>query len=109
MEVGRGDLVTAAIPGNYGKPRPALVIQDDAFAALASVTVLPLTRDLHNAPLVRITIDPSPQNGLERRSQIMLDKAATIARPKIGRAIGRLEGATLAEVDTALARFFGLV
>jgi mRNA interferase MazF len=108
MEVRRGDLVTAAIPGDYGEPRPAVVIQDDAFDALPSVTVLPLTGDLRNSPLVRITVDPSPQNGLERRSQIMVDKSATIARPKIGRTIGRLDRATMDAVDTALARFLGL-
>jgi mRNA interferase MazF len=108
MEISRGDLISVALSGDYGKPRPALVVQDDAFDGLPSVTVLPLTSDLRNSPLVRITVEPSRRNGLERRSQVMVDKTVTVIRAKISRAIGRLEGATMAEVEFALARFLGL-
>jgi mRNA interferase MazF len=73
-----------------------------------SVTVLPLTSEPRNSPLVRITIAPSPQNGLEKLSQVMVDKITTVVRPKIGRAIGRIEGATLAAVEAALAHFLEL-
>jgi len=108
MEIRRGDLVTAALPGEYGKPRPVLVVQDDAFDELLSATVLLLTTDLRNFPLFRITVEPSRANGLRQRSQIMVDKAATVARGRIRQAIGRLERATMDAVDVALARFFGL-
>lgn len=57
MEIGRGDLVAAAFPGDYGKPRPALVAQSDAFAELPSVTLLPLTTELYNWPLFRIVVE----------------------------------------------------
>jgi mRNA interferase MazF len=70
--------------------------------------ILPLTSDLHNSPLVRIAVEPSEENGLEKRSQVMVDKAATVVRPKVGRAIGRLDRATMDAVDIALARFLGL-
>jgi mRNA interferase MazF len=108
MEIRRGDLVSVALSGDYGKTRPALIAQDDAFAALPSVTVLPLTSDLHDSHLVRVTVEPSEENGLEKRSQVMVDKAVTVARPKVGQAIGRLDCATMDEVNVALARFFGL-
>jgi mRNA interferase MazF len=67
----RGDLVTIAMQGDYGKPRPALVIQSDQFDELASVTVLPVTGTLVAAPLLRITVQPSQRNGLQKPSQVM--------------------------------------
>lgn len=66
MEVKRGDLVTLAISGDYGKPRPALVIQSDAFSALPSVTVLRLTSELRDWSLFRITVQPDTGNGLKK-------------------------------------------
>lgn len=108
MEVSRGDLVTVALPGDYGKPRPALVMQADAFQALASVTVLPLTSELHDLPLFRVTIRPTRTNGLRQASQVAVDKTATVPRTKIGQRIGRADPATLRAVDTALAGFLGL-
>jgi mRNA interferase MazF len=108
MEVIRGDLVIVVIPGEYGKPRPALIVQSDAFSGINSITVLPLTSDLQPAPLVRITVAPSPENGLERRSQIMIDKAVTLPRRKVGARIGHLEEDTIRSADIALAGFLGL-
>lgn len=107
MEVGRGDLVVAAFPGDYGKPRPALVFQKDMFAGLASVTLLPLTTDLRDWPLFRIEVEPTEENGLRERSHVMIDKATTISRNKIARPIGHLDTATMRAVDTALASFLG--
>ena len=108
MEVARGDLVTIALSGDNGKPRPALVVQADAFRELASVTVLRLTSELHNWPLFRVTIEPDRANGLRQASQVMIDKAATIPRAKIRRRIGFADAATMRSVSTALAAFLGL-
>jgi mRNA interferase MazF len=108
MEIARGDVVTAAMQGDYGKPRPALVVQANAFKLLDSVTVLRLSSDLSALPLFRITIEPKPSNGLQKRSQIMIDKAATVPRAKIGQRIGRADIGTMRAVDTALAGFLGL-
>jgi mRNA interferase MazF len=108
MEVNRGDLITIALPGDYGKPRPALVVQSDAFSGLESVTVLRLTSETHRLPLIRITVEPTIENGLVKRSQIMIDKAATVPRAKIGQRIGRLQPTTMRTVGTALARFLSL-
>jgi mRNA interferase MazF len=108
MEVSRGDLVTIALPGDYGKPRPALVMQADAFKALTSVTVLPLTSELRDWPLFRITIRPSRANGLRQASQVAVDKTATVPCAKIGQRIGHADIGTMRAVDAALARFLGL-
>lgn len=104
----RGDIVAVAAPGDYGKPRPALIIQEEVFDALPSVTVLPLTSDLREAPILRISVTPEPGNGLRKPSQIMIDKTVTIPRFKIGEQIGRLDNDTLQSVNAALARFLGL-
>ena len=108
MEISRGDLVVAAFPGDYDKPRPAVVIQSNAFNQLQSVTVLPLTSDLFSASLIRIDVAPAQSNGLQRRSQIMVDKAVTISRTKIGRHIGRLDRETMDVVGSALAKFLDI-
>lgn len=71
----RGALITVAMQGDFGKPRPALVVQSDHFDEHPSVTVLPITSTLVEAPLLRITVQPSPRNGLQGGSQVMIDKA----------------------------------
>ena len=104
----RGDLVTVTLSGDYGKPRPALVVQSDAFAALSSVTVLRLTSEIHPAHMARLTVDPTAGNGLRRASQVMIDKAATVPRDKVGRVFGRLGDEAMRAVDRALLAFLGL-
>ena len=84
MAVKRGDLVTIALQGDYGKPRPALVIQSDLFDEHPSVTVLPMTSDLRPTPLFRVTLDPTPDNGLRLPSQVMVDKTMTVAETRLG-------------------------
>jgi mRNA interferase MazF len=108
MEIALGDLVTIAVAGDYGKPRPALVVQANAFNSLASLTVLRVTNALHNFPSFRITLDPTRENGLQAQSQIMIDKAASVPRRRVGGRIGRVDPATLRRVDQALATFLGL-
>jgi mRNA interferase MazF len=108
MEIARGDLVVAVFAGDYGKPRPALAVQSNAFAGVESVTLLPLTSDLYDLPLVRVRVEPTPQNGLRERSDVMIDKTLTVSRDKVGRHIGRLDPATMRVVNIALTRFLGL-
>jgi mRNA interferase MazF len=108
LEVRRGDVVAIVLPGAYGKPRPGLVIQSDLFDALGSVTVLPVTSELRAAPLLRIPVEPAVGNGLRKKSQVMVDKAQTVPRDKVGSTIGRLDQDTLVAVDRALATFLGV-
>ena len=104
----RGDLVTVALQGDYGKPRPALIVQADQFADLGSVVVLPITSTLVDAPLLRPIVEPSPDNGLRVASQIMLDKPMTIKADKIGTAFGNLDDASMVSVNRSLALILGL-
>ena len=103
----RGDLVTIAMQGNYGKPRPALVIQSDLFAEHPSVTILPVTGELRDAPLFRVTVKPNEVNGLLKPSQVMVDKAQAVPREKIGSTFGRLDDDTMLAVNRGLAVFLG--
>ena len=105
----RGDLVVIAVAGDYGKPRPALVVQADLFnEAHPSVTVVPVTSTLVDAPLFRLTVAPSPGNGLRALSQIMIDKVTTVARARIGPTIGHVEDDLLLQVNRALALWVGI-
>jgi mRNA interferase MazF len=105
----RGDLVTVAAAGDYGKPRPAVIVQTDAFPQThASVVVCQLTSELSDAPDFRITIDPSDKNGLRTHSQIMADKPVTIRRERIGRIIGHLSAEDVRRLNIALAFVMGL-
>jgi mRNA interferase MazF len=105
----RGDLVVVALPGDYGKPRPALIIQSDLFNEThASVTVVPVTSTLVDAPIFRLTVDPSPTNGLRSLSQLMIDKVTTVSRTRIAQSIGRLEEDLLLRVSRALALWVGI-
>ena len=104
----RGDLVTVALAGDFGKPRPALIVQADPFALTATVTVLLISSDLVDAPLIRLTVEPDPTNGLRLASQIMVDKAMTIRRERIGRVFGQLTPEAMLAVNRSLALFLGL-
>lgn len=103
----RGDLVPVAIPGDFGKPRPALVIQADQFDDIATVTVLLLSGTLVDAPLIRLDVKPTPENGLRKPSQIMVDKAMTVRRDKLGDVFGHLGDGSMLAVNRAIALFFG--
>jgi mRNA interferase MazF len=105
----RGDVVIVAAAGDYGKPRPAVIVQSDAFPAThASLIVCQMTSELADAPDFRITIEPESGNGLRVRSQIMADKPVTVRRERIGQTIGRLTAADVRRLDVALAFVMGL-
>ena len=105
----RGDVVTVAAAGDYGKPRPAVIVQTDALpAAHASVVVCQMTSDYSEAPDFWVTIDPTGKNGLRLRSQVMADKPVTIRRERIGQLVGRLDEKDIARLDIALAFVMGL-
>lgn len=105
----RGDIVTIALQGDYGKPRPALIIQSDFFSEHPSVTCLPLTGEVHeDMPLFRISISPDTENNLSKHSQIMVDKAVTVPRAKIRDVIGQVDAGIMVNVTRSLALFLGI-
>ncbi len=105
----RGEVVTCAPPGDFGKPRPALVLQSDLFNEThASVTVCPLTTHGVQANLFRITVKPSASNGLRRESQAMADKLTTLRRERVGAVIGQIDADDLAKIEAAVVLWLGL-
>jgi len=105
----RGDIVTVAFQGDLKKPSPALIIQSDVFNEThATVTVLLMSSEIADAPLFRITVVPTPENRLEKISQMQVDKIMTIRRDRIGAVIGRVDDDTLVGVNRALAVWIGI-
>lgn len=106
----RGDLVTVATRGAYtGKPRPALVVQSDVFNDThGSVTVCPVTSDVLDAPLFRVSLPPGVRTGLQSSSQVMVDKVVSVPRASIDRRIGACNDAELEIIDDALRRWLAL-
>ena len=105
----RGDIVLVSLPGDFDKPRPALVVQADLVPpTFRTVTLLPITSDIQSAPEFRITLEPSARNGLRKVSQVMVDKTMTHLRSKLGDVIGALDDNTLTRVNRALALWLGL-
>lgn len=109
MNYRRGDIVTCAPPGEYGKPRPAVVLQAELFNPThASVTLCPLTSHLIEAGLFRILVEPEAGNGLKVSSQAMADKLTTLRRERIGTVVGHLDDADLERIESAAMRWLGL-
>jgi mRNA interferase MazF len=106
----RGQFVKVAVSGDFGKPRPALVVQSDLFSELPSVVICPLTSTLRNdADQFRLEVDPSARNGLREVSQIAIDKITVVPASKIGGVIGEADDALLLRVNRALALFLSIV
>lgn len=105
----RGDLVIAAFPGEYGKPRPAVVVQTSVTSdSHPSLTLCPLTTELNQFPAFRIRIAPSSATGLRVESDVMVDKIQTLPRAKVRARIGSLGAEDVRFLDTALRVWLGL-
>ncbi|HEV2098319.1 MAG TPA: type II toxin-antitoxin system PemK/MazF family toxin [Stellaceae bacterium] len=108
MPMGRGDVVIVAAPGDYGKPRPAVIVQSDAIPeAHRSVIICQMTSEIVEADF-RITVEPGSETGLQVRSQVMADKPVTVRRERVSRQIGRLRIDEMARLNAALAFVLGL-
>ena len=106
----RSDIVTAVFPGEYGKPRPAIVIETDVLPGTSSVLLCMITSEVREEIVQRrVLIEPSPDNGLQVRSQIQVDKIFAIKRTRCGEVIGRLEQSTAEQLNAALALVIGLL
>ena len=105
----RGDIVVVSAAGDYGKPRPAVVVQTDALPEThALVVICQMTSDIADAPDFRVTVEPGDRSRLRVRSQIMADKPVTVRRSRIGRVIGHLAPDELSHLTIALAFVMGL-
>jgi len=105
----RGEIWTVSGGKDYaGKPRPAVIIQDDRFDGTDSVTICGFTRDATDAPLFRLPVEPSVTNGLSVTSRIMVDKVTTVPRSKIGSRLGRLGTEDMVRLNRAVLVFLGI-
>lgn len=105
----RGEVWTVAGGPDYlGKPRPAVILQDDAFDGTASVTVCPFTTEFVDAPLLRLAVEPSDRNGLRATSHLMVDKITTISKRKLTKRAGRLSDEDVVRLNRAVVVFLGL-
>ena len=104
----RGEVWTVSGPGYAGKPRPAVIVQDDQFDATASVTLCVFTSDTTDAPLLRLPISPSEGNGLRSVSRLMVDKLTTVPKDRFGARIGRLDDDDVMRLNRAVMVFLGL-
>ncbi len=109
VELTRGEVVLVTLPGDYGKRRSAVVVQSDLFAAdFPSVLVCPFTSDALQHSVARIPLEPTPENGLPAAGSLMVDKVAAIPRTRVFRSVGRLDAATLQQLDASLALMLGV-
>ena len=104
----RGDLVTVALPGDFGKPRPAIVVQSDSLPHTDSILICLTTSTLRDLPLYRLALRPAESNGLRLPTEIMIDKVMAARRDKIGSVIGHLADAEMVVLNRMLAFTLGL-
>ncbi len=105
----RGDIVTISGGKGYaGKPRPAVIVQDDSFDGTNSITVCAFTTDDTDAPLIRLPVAPNERNGLHATCRLMVDKISTVPKTKVGERIGRLDAADILRLNQAVLVFLGL-
>jgi mRNA interferase MazF len=103
MDLKRGDVVVCALSGDYGKPRPAVVVQSDLFNSThASITICPITSHIVAAPLFRLEVASTQENGLKQESQIMVDKLTTLHKDKIQQKIGMISYDLQLELNKAI-------
>jgi len=109
VAIKRGDVIVVATAGDFGKPRPAVVIQSDLFNPThSSLVICPITSHLLDTPLFRLTLKPTSENGLKIESQLMIDKLTAVKRERIGKRIGQLSAAQMTKVDDALRMWLEL-
>jgi len=105
----RGEVWTVSAGQDYaGKPRPAVILQDDRFDATASITLCVFTTDATEAPLFRLPVAPTERNGLRRESRLMVDKITTVPKAKLGERVGRLDAEDIVRLNRAVLVFLGL-
>jgi mRNA interferase MazF len=105
----RGEIWTVSGSGDYaGKPRPAVIVQDDSFDSTRSITICAFTTDPTEAPLFRIPVEANDQNGLRASSRLMVDKLTTVPKEKLGARIGQLAHEDVVRLNRAILVFLGL-
>jgi mRNA interferase MazF len=109
VEVTRGDVVVVAFPGDYGKPRPAVVIQSDRYGQdFESVLLCPLTSAIVQRPALRVPVEPSELNKLKTSSDVMIEKIMAVHRTRIAQVVGRIDDDTMSWINRSLSLILDL-
>ncbi len=109
MGLKRGDVITVSPPGEFGKPRPAVIVQSSLADPTTTVTFLPITSELARAPAIRVRLEPNIENGLRLSSEVMVDLIQTVGKQKIGAVIGVVDAKTMKKIDASMMLYLGLV
>ena len=105
----RGNIVIVSAPGDYGKARPAVIVQADVLNEVAHSTIVALmTSHLVDAPLLRLTLEPTEMSGLHVLSQVQVNRLLSLPTTRIGAVVGRLSDSELVELNRLLAIVIGL-
>ena len=105
----RGEIWTVSGGKDYaGKPRPAVILQDDRFDSTDSITICVFTTDPTDAPIFRLPFEPSPKNGLKSSCSLMADKITTVPKTKMGSRVGFLDDEDIVRLNRAILVFLGL-
>jgi mRNA interferase MazF len=104
----RGEVWTVPGGGPYGKPRPAVIVQEDRFDSTSSITLCVFTTDPTEAPLLRMLVEPTDRNGLKGVSRLMVDKITTVPKGRLGKKLGKLNDEDVVRLNRALTVFLGL-
>lgn len=105
----RGEVWTVSGGNDYaGKPRPAVIVQDDSFDATDSITICAFTTDPTDAPLFRLVVEPNERNGLRSACRLMVDKITTVPKSKLGAQVGRLDDEDMVRLNQAMTVFLGM-
>ena len=105
----RGEVWTVSGSKDYvGKPRPAVIVQDDSFDATNSITICAFTTDPTDAPLFRLVVEPNERNGLRSACRLMVDKITTVPKTKLGAQVGRLDDEDMVRLNQAMTVFLGM-
>ncbi len=104
----RGEVWAVSGADYAGKPRPAVIVEDDRFDATATITICVFTTDETEAPLFRLPVEPNEHNGLRSVSRLMVDKITTLAKERLGERIGRLDDEDMVRLNRAVPVFLGL-
>ena len=105
----RGTVVIVSVPGEFGKPRPAVVVQDTRLTRLMeSVGIALITTSERGGRHLRIKVEPTRENALRATSRIMADKLFSLHKHRVHQIVGRMDDFTMRRVDEALKTILSL-
>lgn len=105
----RGDVVVISLPGDLGKPRPAVIVQVDVLNDnLRTVLLCPISSFSSSPSFFRVSVEPTKENGLRLPSEIMVEKLQAANKSRVGQIIGRFDEQTMQKLARSLMFSLGL-